>query len=156
MRETSYAIPNRGWVHPSPETQYVVGDRPYLPIDTPPRPGHFPEQTVKGLGFVAKLAALYPVPYPFAPFVWPKGTVSPSKSSKPQAGSRYGYAWNDYSPATHWKLRMEMTETIPVPVQARPYVGSGRQTGSGRVRGVVLPSPFAAPSWATISGKVVN
>ena len=157
MRNTSVLPPQLTYTHPTADAREMPrGTRPYLPIDMPLRESHFPAQTVVGLGFWASLAARFRVPYPVTPFNWPKGTTSPSQAGPAAAGGRLSSAVNTFSPVSHRATRAMMSTVIPQPILQYKYQGNGRQPNSGRPRGVVLPFPFAAPQWMSISGKVVD
>lgn len=145
-------------IDPGPPGTEVVGSHPFLPIDTPPSKRattHLPPVVVQGLDTRAKLNAVSPVNRPWAPFQSENFPLSLMSNAGPAAiGARLGVARNTYSPSTHWMARQLREALTAVAVIPNQFYGAAK--GSRRVKGRVVPQPFASPAWTSITGRTIS
>ncbi len=137
----------------------VVGTHPFLPIDTPPSKRattHLPPVVERGLDTRAKLNAVSPVRRPWAPYnsddTFP--LAMQSQAGPAAIGARLGVARNTYSPSTHWMARQLREAWAAVPVISNKFYGTAK--GSQRIKGRVVPQPFASPAWTSITGRTIS
>lgn len=145
-------------IDPGPPGVENLGTMPFLPIDTPPSKRattHLPPVVERGLDTRAKLNAVSPVGRPWTPYQSENFPLTMMSNAGPAAiGARLGVARNTYSPSTHWMARQLREAWASVPVISNKFYGKAK--GSQRIQGRVVPQPFAAPAWTSITGRTIS